>query len=95
MEPLFSNTVNINITLAKLLQALKKLQSNKATGFDGMKVEFILDARQLLHMPLLTTFNRFFAKGFPKTFFTWVVHALFKGGNDFEFDHSKVVCYDF
>jgi hypothetical protein len=89
MEHLLSNTLNINITLAKLLQALKKLQSNKATGFDGMKVEFILDTRQLLHMPLLITFNRFFAKGFPEAFSTWVLHAFFKGGNAFEFDNYK------
>ncbi len=89
MEPLLSNTLNINITLAKLLQALKKLQSNKATSFDGMKVEFILDARDLLHMPLLTTFNRFFAEGFPEALSTWVVHALFKGGNAFDFDNYR------
>jgi hypothetical protein len=95
MEPLLSNTLNINITFAKLLQALKKIQSNKATSFDGMKVEFILDARELLNMPLLTMFNHFFVEGFPEALSTWVVHALFTGGNDFEFDHSKVVHYDF
>ncbi len=88
-EPLPSNTLNINITLAKLLQALKKLQSNKATGFDGMKVEFILHARELLHMPLLTTLNYFFAEGFLKALSTWVVHAFFKGGNAFEFDNYR------
>jgi hypothetical protein len=89
MNPLPSNTLNINITLAKLLQALKKLQSNKATSFDGMKVEFILDARELLHMPLLTMFNYFSAEGFLEAFSTWVVHALFKGGNAFEFDNYR------
>jgi hypothetical protein len=45
---------------------LKKLQRNKAAGLDGMKVEFILDVRELLHMPLLTTFNNFLMEGFPK-----------------------------
>jgi hypothetical protein len=40
-------------------------------------------------------FNRFFVEGFPEALSTWVVHALFTGGNDFEFDHSKVVRYDF
>jgi len=59
-----SHTLNVDITLAKLLQALKKLQNNKAAGLDGMKVEFILDAGKLLHMPLLTTFNCFLAEGF-------------------------------
>jgi len=51
-----SHTLNADITLAELLQALKKLQRNKATGLDGMKTEFILDVGELLHMPLLTTF---------------------------------------
>jgi hypothetical protein len=56
-EPFPSHTMNTDITLAELLQALKNLQRNKAIGLDGMKVEFILDAGKLLHMPLLTTFN--------------------------------------
>jgi hypothetical protein len=65
---------------------LKKLQKNKATSLDGMKAEFILDARKLLHMPLLTTFNCFLAKGFPKALSTRVVHAFFKGGDASKFD---------
>jgi hypothetical protein len=48
-----------------LLQALKKLQRNKATSLDGMKAEFILDAGELLHMPLLTTLKKVFQKPFP------------------------------
>jgi hypothetical protein len=44
---------------------MKKLQMNKAAGLDGMKVEFILDAGKLLHMPLLTMFNCFLTEGFP------------------------------
>jgi hypothetical protein len=52
-----------------------------------MKVEFILDVGELLHMPLLTLFNYFMAKGFPKTLSTGVVHTFFKGGNAFEFDN--------
>jgi len=43
-EPPPSHTLNTNITLAKLFQALKKLQKNKAASLDGMKIEFILDA---------------------------------------------------
>ncbi len=82
-----NHTLNTNITLAELLQPLKKLQRNKVVGLDGMKVEFILDARELLHMPLLTMFNYFLAEGFPKALSTKVVHMLFKGGNTFEFDN--------
>jgi hypothetical protein len=56
-----NHTLNANITLTELLQALKKLQRNKAANLDGMKAEFILDAGELLHMPLLTVFNCFLA----------------------------------
>ncbi len=56
---------------------------------DGMKAEFILDAEELLHMPLLTTFNSFLVKGFLKALSTGVVHALFKGGDASEFDNYK------
>jgi hypothetical protein len=58
-KPPPSYTLNIDITLVELLQALKKLQRNKVARLDGMKAEFILDAGELLHMPLLTTFNCF------------------------------------
>jgi hypothetical protein len=54
-----------------------------------MKAEFILDARDLLHMSLLTTFNSFLAEGFLEALSTGVVHALFKGGNAFEFDNYR------
>jgi hypothetical protein len=58
-KPPPSHTLNTDITLVELLQALKKLQRNKAVVLDGMKIEFILDAKKLLHMPLLKTFNCF------------------------------------
>jgi hypothetical protein len=44
-----------------------------------MKAEFILDAGEFLHMPLLTTFNYFFEEGFLKALSTGVVHTLLKG----------------
>jgi len=68
---------------------LKKQQKNKVASLDGMEVEFILDAKELLHMPLLTTFNYFSAEGFPKALSTVVVHTLFKGGDAFEFENNK------
>jgi hypothetical protein len=89
MEPPPSHILNTNITFTELLQTLKKLQRNKVAGLDGMKAEFILDAGELLHMPLLTTFNYFFEKGFPKAFSTGVVHALFKRGDASKFDNYK------
>ncbi len=54
-----------------------------------MKVEFILDAGELLHMPLLITFNCFLAEGFPESPSTKVVHMLFKGGDASKFDNYK------
>jgi hypothetical protein len=54
-----------------------------------MKVEFILDAGELLHMPLLTTFNCFLAEGFPKALSIGVLHALFKGGDASKFDNYR------
>ncbi len=86
-EPPLSHTLNTDITLAELLQLLKKLQRNKVASLDGMKTEFILDAKELLHMPLLTTFNCFLAETFLEALSTGVVHALFKGGDVFEFDN--------
>jgi len=71
--------MNTYITLAELFQALKKLQRNKVANLDGMKVEFILDVGELLHMPLLTTFNCFLVEGFPKALSIRVVHNSLKG----------------
>jgi hypothetical protein len=54
-----------------------------------MKADFILDAGELLHMPLLTIFNSFLIEGFPEALSIRVVHALFKGGDASEFDNYK------
>jgi len=81
--------MNTYITLVELFQTLKKLQRNKAASLDGMKVEFILDVGELVHMPLLTTFNCFLAEGFLEALSIGVVHALFKGGDAFEFDNYR------
>jgi hypothetical protein len=54
-----------------------------------MKVEFILDVGELLHMPLLTTLNYFLTKGFLEGLSIGVVHSLFKGGDASKFDNYK------
>ncbi len=89
MVPPPSHTLNTYITLAELLQALKKLQRNKVASLDGLKVEFILDAGKLLHMPLLTMFNSFLAKGFPKALSIGVIHVFFKRGDASKFDNYR------
>jgi hypothetical protein len=68
---------------------LKKLQRNKVASLDGMKAEFILDAEELLHMPLLITFNFFSVEGFLKALSTRVVHTFFKRGDASKFDNYK------
>jgi hypothetical protein len=89
MELLPIRTLNTNITFVELFQVLKKLQKNKVVGLDGMKAKFILDAGELLHMPLLTTFNCFLVKGFLEALSIGVVHMLFKGGDASEFDNYR------
>jgi hypothetical protein len=89
MEPPPNHILNTYITFTKLLQALKKLQRNKAAGLDGMKAKFILDVGELLHMPLLTTFNCFLEEGFPETLSTGMVHTFFKGGDASKFNNYK------
>jgi hypothetical protein len=89
MEPPPSHTLNVDTTLAELFQVLKKLQRNKAIGLDGMKIEFILDAGKLLHMPLLTTFNYFLTERIPEALSIKVVQVLFKGGDASKFDKCK------
>ncbi len=88
-EPPPNQTLNTDITLVELFQALKKLQRNKAGGLHGMKVEFILDVKELLHMPLLIAFNCFLAEDFLETLSIGVLHTFFKGGDAFEFDNYK------
>ncbi len=56
---------------------------------NGVEVEFILDAGELLHMPLLTMFNCFLTEGFPKALSTRVIHTLFKRGYASEFDNYR------
>jgi hypothetical protein len=88
-EPPPNHTQNIDITLIELFQALKKVQNNKVASLDGMKVEFILDVGELLHMPLLTMFNYILEEGFLEALSIRVVHVLFKRGDASKFDNYR------
>jgi hypothetical protein len=68
---------------------LKKLQRNKVASLDGMTAEFILDSKELLHMPLLATFNCFLTEGFLEALSIRVVHTHFKKGDASEFDNYR------
>jgi hypothetical protein len=48
-----------------------------------------MDVGELLHMPLLTTFNCFLAEGFLEALSIGVVHTFFKRGDVAEFDNYK------
>jgi hypothetical protein len=54
-----------------------------------MKTKFILDVGELLHMPLLTTFNYVLAEGFQEALSIGVVHTFFKRGDTFKFDNYR------
>jgi hypothetical protein len=54
-----------------------------------MKAKFILDVGELLHVPLLTTFNCFLTQGFLEALSIGVVHTLFKGGDASTFNNYK------
>ncbi len=82
-EPPPSHTLNTNITFAELFRALKKLQRNKVAGLDGMKAKFILDAGELLHMPLHALFKRGDASEFD-TYRGIIVDPIL----------AKLFCYD-
>ncbi len=46
------NTLNCDITLDEIVQVMRRLKCNKSAGLDGIKVEFLLDAGDMLHVPL-------------------------------------------
>jgi hypothetical protein len=46
------STLNCDINLDEIAQVMKRLKRNKSTGLDGIKVEFLLDASDMLHVPL-------------------------------------------
>jgi hypothetical protein len=52
------NTLNCDITLYEITQVMRKLKSNKSAGLDGIKAEFLLDASDILHVPLQIVFNK-------------------------------------
>ncbi len=52
------NTLNCDITLDEIAKMMKKLKHNKSIGLDGIKAEFLLDAGDMLHVPLQIVFNK-------------------------------------
>jgi len=52
------STLNCDITLDEIAQVMRRLKRNKSVGLNGIKVEFLLDAGDMLHVPLQIVFNK-------------------------------------
>jgi hypothetical protein len=52
------STLNCDITLDEIAQVMRRLKHNKFYGLDGIKAEFLLDASDMLHVPLQIMFNK-------------------------------------
>jgi hypothetical protein len=46
------STLNCDITLDEIAQVMRRFKRNKFAGLDGIKAEFLLDAGDMLHVPL-------------------------------------------
>jgi len=46
------NTLNYDITLDEITQVMRRLKHNKFAGLDGIKAQFLLNASNMLHVPL-------------------------------------------
>jgi hypothetical protein len=75
------STLNCDITLDEIAQVMRRLKCNKSAGLDGIKAEFLLDAGDMLHVPLHIVFNKLLQQGYSASLSTGVIHALHKGGD--------------
>ncbi len=83
------NTLNYDITLDEIAQVMKGLKHNKSAGLDGIKAEFLLDAGDMLHVPLQIMFNKLLQQGYSTSLSTGVIHALHKGGDALQFENYR------
>jgi hypothetical protein len=58
------STLNCDITLHETAQVMRRLKHNKCAGLDGIKVEFLLDAGDMFHVPLQIVFNKLLQQGY-------------------------------
>jgi len=83
------STLNCDITLDEIAQVMKRLKRNKSAGLDGIKAEFLLDAGDMLHVPLQIMFNKLLQQGYSVSLSTGIIHALHKGGDALQFENYK------
>ena len=70
-----------DVDVTEVAAAFRRLKRNKAAGIDGIKAEFIIDARDILLQPLATTFTQMLSHGVPDSWCLGVIHPIFKSGD--------------
>jgi len=83
------STLNYDITLDEIAQVMRRLKRNKFAGLDGIKVEFLLDDGDMLHVPLQIVFNKLLQQGYLASLSSGVIHALHKGGDALQFKNYR------
>ncbi len=83
------STLNCDITLDEIAQVMRRFKRNKFAGLDGIKAEFLLDAGDMLHVPLQIVFNKLLQQGYSAGLSTGVIHALHKGGDALQFENYR------
>ena len=73
--------LNIPITNEEVSAAFKRLKRHKASGMDGIKAEYLIDAEDILLEPLTVTFNQMLIYGVPQSWCSGVIHPIFKSGD--------------
>jgi hypothetical protein len=82
-------TLNQDIQLCEIANAIKRLKRGKATGLDGVKAEFVIDGCDALLCILQTLFNKLLNEGFCSSLAVGVIHALFKSGDASSVDNYR------
>ena len=76
-----SPELNTPITHEEVGAAFRRLKRHKASGMDGIKAEYLIDAEDILLEPMTVTFNHMLAEGVPQSWCTGVIHPIFKSGD--------------
>jgi hypothetical protein len=82
-------TLNQDIQLCEIADAIKRLKRGKVVGLDGVKAEFVIDGCDALLRILQTLFNKLLSEGFCSSLAVGVIHALFKNGDASSVDNYR------
>jgi hypothetical protein len=83
------STLNCDITLDEIAQVMRRPKRNKSIGLNGIKAEFLLDAGDMLHVPLQIVFNKLLQQGYSISLSIGVIHALHKVGDALQFENYR------